>query len=132
MTRTVRWLEKHTILALQMLMEAADGNEICGFIRRSVLGGMEGEWVIHPMENVSITPSNQFKMDDHELVEFYRRHIDHVVGIYHSHPAGTTKPSSRDLYYAPDGMRYWIITQDGAFEWEMSGDKPVAVPGPQE
>ena len=99
--------------------------EVCGFIRHSSVNGND-EWLIHPITNVSDSVSN-FDMDETELIDFYKNFKHLAVGMYHSHPRGRREPSNTDWEHAPEDMRYWIVTDEGVFEWDMSGDKPVEV-----
>lgn len=99
--------------------------EICGFIRRSALNEND-EWVIHPITNVAQSPNN-FEMDERELIKFYEDYLHLAVGMYHSHPRGRIDPSTSDREHAPDNMRYWIVTSDGVYEWDMSDEQPLAV-----
>jgi proteasome lid subunit RPN8/RPN11 len=99
--------------------------EICGFIRHSSINGND-EWLIHPITNVAAEVNN-FEMDETELVDFYKNFQHLVVGMYHSHPRGRKTPSTSDCEHAPDNMRYWIVTAEGVFEWDLTGDEPVEV-----
>jgi proteasome lid subunit RPN8/RPN11 len=100
--------------------------EICGFIR--VKEDAAGpHMIVHPMENVSHHPKKFFDMDDAELIEYYSNHIDQTVGVYHSHPSGSNVPSHYDCVHAPKGMRYFVVTADALYEWDLTGDTPRSV-----
>jgi proteasome lid subunit RPN8/RPN11 len=99
--------------------------EVCGFIRHSSVNGNQ-MWMIHPITNVA-DEVDQFEMDETELIDFYKNFQHLVVGMYHSHPNGRRYPSKTDTEYAPENMRYWIVTREGVFEWDMTGDKPQCI-----
>lgn len=104
-----------------ILMEAARhnaGKEICGFILKG--------WRFLPMRNVSEV-EGEFAMDDEELLAVYRAFDGQIEGVYHSHPNGRREPSNVDIEYAPQGMRYWIVTSTAVIEWDMEHDPPVCI-----
>lgn len=98
---------------------AADGTpyEICG-----VLGGTydeDGSTVsrVERAENVADAPRTRYYMDPAEQLEridAIEDAGDDVVGFYHSHPAGPTRPSETDAARAtwPD-RSYVIVALDG-------------------
>lgn len=100
---------------------------------RSALAGAPGEivgfllkdWTIVYMRNAAVDEG--FRIDDAELLDFYRCYIHQCAGIFHSHPKGRKEPSNVDVEYAPDGMRYWIVTLDNVYEWDMSNGTPILV-----
>lgn len=99
--------------------------EICGFVVDMPINGLG----IVPIENVS-PDANRFEMDDAQQLEFWERFSEHVTGMYHSHPSGSRKPSKFDLEHAYRDLDYWIVTEDGAYCWDVSGDEPVEVARP--
>lgn len=104
----------------KLIDEFLDGSprEVCGFILDN--------WDIFPMRNIS-PEDNRFAMDDQELLNFYQRFGSRALGVYHSHPSGRREPSRVDLEYAPQGLRYWIITRWAILEWDINHDPPVLV-----
>lgn len=113
--------------ALVSLARIGLPREICGFIRADPL---TDAYVIHPITNLAEN-DDRFEMDKVELIDYYKRWIDYNIGVYHSHPGGSVRPSEVDIDYAPNGMRYFIVTVDGVFEWEIteSGAREVAEHG---
>jgi [CysO sulfur-carrier protein]-S-L-cysteine hydrolase len=95
--------------------------EICGF----VLGDAAG-WFVMNITNLSPKDTG-FIMDEGELLNVYRNYRDQMVGIFHSHPSGDAKPSFDDAMYAPGNLRYWIITEFGASEWDMNNGEPKEI-----
>jgi len=91
--------------------------EICGFILP--------DWKIVFMTNVA-EGERQFRVDNQELLDFYVQ-FPNPLGFFHSHPSGRQSPSDTDHAYAPQGMRYWIVTPDGVYGWDMDHDSPVVI-----
>lgn len=91
--------------------------EICG-----ILGGThEAEQSIvtsvRQAENVAEMPQMRYYIDPEEqleLTEELEANGEEVVGFYHSHPAGPTKPSETDAARATwPGRSYVIVAMDG-------------------
>lgn len=111
---------KDTLIGLA----AQTTHEVCGFVRYSPSG-----MIVHPMENVSNSPARFFAMDDEEMVEYYKNHLPGSIGMYHSHPSGSLKPSPADIENAPMFGRYFIVARGMVIEWDLSNRaKPVRVP----
>lgn len=92
--------------------------ECCG-----LLAGRGGIIIaIYPAENALASPT-AYEIAPHELFALFRRmreeRLDHV-GIYHSHPAGENKPSTRDIEQAfyPEAA-YFIISL------QLDAPKPI-------
>lgn len=92
--------------------------EQCGFIKAG--------WETFAIDNVHAEPTHNFFMDEKGvkafLFETYRIHEEEVIGIWHTHPNFVPWPSPRDIAGWPDerlGWRYFVITGDGAREWEL-------------
>lgn len=113
------WLSSEVTDELIKLAREADGNEICGYIK--VVGNGFG---VHPITNVSEMPAKTFEMHEQELIDLHVAESDDLVGIYHSHPGGNPAPSKIDFEWAPPEMRYWIVTYNEVYEWDMTGDEP--------
>lgn len=117
MTKSMPPMPPYVRSALMAEAKIAAPREICGFI----LPG----WEIVYMRNVATDP-NRFAMDDEDLVEFFTL-VPDPVGMFHSHPDGRDTPSDVDRDYAPQGLRYWIVTFQNVIEWNMSYDPPAFV-----
>jgi len=112
---------RETLVALA----AQTTDEVCGFIRYAFANSQ----IVHPMENVSKSPARFFAMDDEEMVEYYKNHLPRSIGMYHSHPGGSLKPSPADIEHAPMFGRYFIVARGMVIEWDLSNRaKPVRVP----
>lgn len=76
----------------QVLKHAEEGypNEICGVV---VL--VDGKEEYFRCENISDTPDSNFKINPDDILEA-GEHGD-IIGIVHSHPDGTSRPSSMDI-----------------------------------
>lgn len=86
-------------------------------------------YVVHPWElifvpNIAEDP-NLFEVADEVQLQVYTEYGKRLVGIFHSHPAGRRTPSTSDIEYAPQGLRYWIITPIEVIEWDMEYDPPI-------
>ena len=105
----------------EVVSRAFDGDEaeVCGVLAGTRGDGDEPSIVAraHEAENVAETPRTRYRIDPEELLEL----IDgieaagrDVVGFYHSHPAGPTRPSETDAERAtwPD-RSYVICALDG-------------------
>lgn len=104
-------------ILIEMANTAAP-REMCGFLHRDWSG-------ITIMENVS-ERDDRFEIPDEALMEFYSVYPN-PLGFFHSHPSGRRGPSNRDVEYAPQGMRYWIVTLSEVVEWDMSNDPPAEI-----
>jgi desampylase len=87
--------------------------EACGFI---VNGG--NCWWSAQIRNVAANPTKHYEMCAEEVVRLYEEQGDNIVGVWHSHPSGSVQPSDTDRKYAQPGMRQWIVTEEGVFEWK--------------
>ncbi|SDR20135.1 desampylase [Natronobacterium texcoconense] len=103
----------------KLVYRAYDGDdrEVCG-----VLAGDRGDdhtvvTDVYPTENVAETPEIRYEIDPEEQLEVIEQ-IEaqglEVAGFYHSHPAGPTEPTPRDVERAtwPD-VSYVIVALDG-------------------
>ena len=97
-------------------------NECCGLLSGKY--GLIDD--IRLCQNECGSPS-AFRVPNHELFDFFRCLREsgrEFLGIYHSHPDGTTKPSERDVaeFYYRDAS-YWIVSLHNGlasvrcFEW---------------
>jgi proteasome lid subunit RPN8/RPN11 len=96
-------------------------SEICGFICLEWKDKLTVKWRVLRMTNTA-AEKLEFAMDPEETIERFEQYGDSIVGVYHSHPQGSHRPSQNDVDYAPIGLRYWIVTQDQVIEWDMCND----------
>lgn len=100
---------------LQQLTQAAAPQEICG-----LLFGREGRVSARrTAKNVAQDPQRHFEIDPATLIAAERHQRDGgepILGYYHSHPAGTVRPSITDAECAAPDDRLWLILngQDAA------------------
>lgn len=93
----------------------AEPNEACGFI-------LEDETIVECV-NISKTPTNSFEMSGCDILDKLEQYdLSKIMGIWHSHPGGTTYPSSTDIRAITIGAiakewRYFIVTKDEVTEW---------------
>jgi proteasome lid subunit RPN8/RPN11 len=114
----------HNNVKVALMKAAAEAypREICGF----VLYNKESGWMTsYPITNTA-EEADKFYMDEKELVEIHEKAHAYIIGMYHSHPKGRIEPSTSDCENAPEG-RYWIVTLDDVYEWDMSGDQPIRI-----
>lgn len=112
-----------------------DGNpyEVCG-----ILGGQLGDETsrvesVHPAENAADTPASAYAIEPADLLELLETIDDEgrdVVGFYHSHPKGPSRPSATDVDRAAwDGRSYLIVELDGrhpyigSWRWRDADDQ---------
>ena len=85
--------------------------ECCGLLEGRRIGSNIVVDAVWPARNLSSTP-DRFEIDpaDHfRILHGARERGCSVVGCYHSHPSGDTKPSPRDRDGAADEHFVWII-----------------------
>ncbi len=111
-------LISRSILDAILALAAADPlREICGLL----LGEGEGVRAFRPAKNVAPDPARHFEIDPAMLIAAHRDARSGgpaILGYYHSHPSGTTRPSRKDAAQAqPDGMLWLIAAQGGVAAW---------------
>lgn len=109
-------------LARYLVQEAQAGapNEVCGFILRG--------WHYLPITNISGNPRRTFVMEPLEMMEVLRSVAEEVLGVYHSHPGGSPRPSDTDIEaWRYPQFRYWIVTYRDAYEWRIADDRAQPV-----
>jgi proteasome lid subunit RPN8/RPN11 len=114
-------MPEHIQGLLKALAAGSPGREICGFIMV--------DWEIRPITNVA-KDDHTFDMDVEEQLNVFVNHKPDIVGVYHSHPSGSTYPSDRDIWAAPHNMRYWIVTQESVTEWVIKDGVASTVVAP--
>lgn len=100
---------------------AQDPIEACGLI---VVDKTQLSWTVLEIENRTRN-FQQFKMDTEDLMQAYDAYGENVVGCWHTHYQETFAPSKQDKQYAPPGMRYWIVTTNGVWEYDMRPTNPT-------
>lgn len=113
-------MPQHCINDLLLLAYGSPGREICGFILKN--------WIALEIENVSKNDL-EFYMQEDQLLHAMMNYRPDIIGVYHSHPGGIDRPSTKDVAYAPKDMRYWIIANGDVKEWVIKdGDAyPVEI-----
>lgn len=93
---------------LQQLALAAAPQEICG-----ILFGRDGRVSARrAAKNVADDPHRHFEIDPATLIAAERDQRsggEPILGYYHSHPAGTVRPSIIDAESAAPDDRLWLI-----------------------
>ena len=105
--------------SLRAAASAVHPNECCGLITGKH-GMIEA---IVPARNVSPHPATSFEIDPGTLLKTHRdvrADQRQVLGHYHSHPNGSTEPSSRDAARAThNGQLSIIIAAGNITGWEV-------------
>lgn len=101
-----------------LLTEAAKAYplEACGLL----LG--QGDVIMEaaPVRNVHADPARHFELDPAALIAAHRAAREgglQVLGYYHSHPTGSTCPSTTDQAAASGDGRIWAIVAGAAIGW---------------
>ena len=99
--------------AIVAAAEASYPNEACGLLvgRWSAPGHCRLRRAV-PSANLAPDPSVAFEIDPALRLDLQRRLRgggQRVVGLYHSHPDGPTRPSARDLARAWEPGLLWLI-----------------------
>lgn len=110
---------------LQDLATAGAPREICG-----ILLGRDGRVEGYRTAcNVAGDPVRHFEIDPAILVAAERDQRDgraSILGYYHSHPAGTVRPSLTDARNAaPDGRLWLIVNGQEAAVWRTAKDGEI-------
>lgn len=90
--------------------------EACGFIMNSA--DPDSEQFVFAVPNVAKNRRHSWQMDpDYQAMAF--RDEENIFGIWHSHPSGPDGPSETDFKYMIPGQRFFVVTINGVFEYEM-------------
>lgn len=105
---------------IQQLALAAAPQEICG-----ILFGRNGRVSARrAAKNVANDPLRHFEIDPATLIAAERDQRsggEPILGYYHSHPAGTVRPSITDAECAaPDGRLWLIVNGQDAAAWRAA------------
>lgn len=85
--------------------------EICGFIVNGPL-----EQFVYEVPNVAADRRHAFQMHPgYQLLALSEPGI--VEAMWHSHPVGPDGPSETDIKFKPPGMRCFVVTSNGVFEY---------------
>lgn len=106
-----------------------DEQEVCGVLAGEYDENRTIVTDVYSAENAAETPEIRYAIDPEEQFEIMER-IENddleVVGFYHSHPAGPTRPSETDADRATwPGYSYVIVALDGypyVGSWRWRGD----------
>lgn len=111
-------LLQHTIADLVAMSEATD-NEICGYIFK--------DGTIWYVTNMASNPKTSFFMDPDDSMYIQRTTRDMILGIFHSHPGGSVKPSEHDLAGWPKGLPwdYYIVSGGVVRKWVRENNVPT-------
>jgi desampylase len=105
----------------QILAEAAKTPEaeVCGLLfgeKSRIVSAL-------PTKNIANNPASSFEIDPAALFRAIRAERDggeRIIGHYHSHTNGLTRPSDRDTEMALDTGRIWIIVAAGEMDaWHV-------------
>ena len=101
-----------------LLEEAARAHplECCGLL----LGRGQTVATVQPVSNVHPDPAKHFELDPAALIAAHRAARSggpQVLGYYHSHPNGLTRPSKTDCAEASGDGRVWAIVASGQVSW---------------
>jgi desampylase len=105
---------------LRALADAAFPLEACGLL----LGNATRIGEVRACANVHPTPETHFEIDPQALIDAHRAARNggpHVVGYFHSHPAGPPEPSAADRAHATGDGRVWAIVGEGRVGWWRDG-----------
>lgn len=90
--------------------------EACGFIMNSA--DPDTDQFVFEVPNIHKNPRHAWQMDpQYQLVAMANE--ENVFAIWHSHPSGPEGPSETDYKYMIPGLRFFVATRNGVFEYEM-------------
>ncbi|KAA5845933.1 phage tail protein [Pseudomonas chlororaphis] len=93
---------KHILTAVQQHAEAAYPFECCGLIL-----AVGRKQIYYPCANVATEPAEEFRIAAEQYAE--AEDLGEVIGIVHSHPDATSRPSPRDLAMCEATALPWHI-----------------------
>jgi proteasome lid subunit RPN8/RPN11 len=109
---------------LSRLALAASPAECCGLLVGRHKGAAVEITAIHKSENLAKDKLSGFEVDFRlrlHLEEELESGLDQIIGHYHSHPNGNSKPSGRDLADAVEpGLVWLILAVDGVGAVDLS------------
>ena len=109
-------LPKATQAFLKDLARRSRAQEACGFI-------LDNGAIIE-IKNVAANTKESFEMSARQQLNAMKRYsggvgVPSIIGVFHTHPSGSTHPSQRDVDGWPYGLkyRYFIVTKTAIAEW---------------
>jgi len=108
-------LTHEQLRAIERAAEAAYPEEACGLlVGRSAPGEGYSVSAVEASANVAAAPrTRRFEVDPKlrlRLERELRESPDSVIGVYHSHPDGSAKPSETDISMIFEPAMVWLIT----------------------
>ena len=86
--------------------------ECCGLLVGHYKGATVEITAIHKSENLATDKLSGFEVDFRLRLRLEEELIsgpDQIIGHYHSHPNGNSKPSGKDLAHAAEPGHIWLI-----------------------
>lgn len=115
----------------EIVSHALEGGdrEVCGILAGEYDADRSVVTAVDRAANAAPTPETRYAIDPEEQLEIIERLEDaglEIVGFYHSHPDGPTRPSETDVERATwDDYSYVIVALDGhpfVGSWRWRGD----------
>lgn len=103
--------------------------EWCGSMIRSLsvpyeerCGYVLDDWSLVLIRNAAENPLREFRFDEEQQFRTVKALRPRIIGIFHTHPSGSHRPSRMDIEAWPSipDFRYWIGTIDEVTEWSMN------------
>lgn len=95
-------MRKHILSAIQVHAAAEYPKECCGLV---LAVGRKQQYL--PCRNIATEPNEEFRLDPEDYA--VGEDLGEVVGIVHSHPDATSRPSPRDLAMCEATALPWHI-----------------------
>ncbi len=118
-------IARQLIASLQAEASSSPLIEVCGLL----FGRGDQLDSIEPVANVSHAPETGFELDPSALIAAHRRGRsggEPLLGYYHSHPNGVSRPSMTDALHAEaDGAIWIIITAEEVTAWRAVANGDV-------
>lgn len=113
-------LARGIVAAIREEAAKAHPQEACGLL----LGRGSRVTQIRPCTNVAPDPLRHFEVDPAALIAAFRAERaegEQVLGYYHSHPSGDSRPSKTDAAMAAHDGRIWAICGGKTVSWWRDG-----------
>ena len=104
-------ISRQHLAQLLRYANSADPNECCGLM----FGTMMQIEELALTQNISVTPETHFEIEPSALIAAERKSRNikaGLIGYFHSHPNGKSRPSQIDADMAALDGRYWLIIAD--------------------
>jgi len=116
MTIAKQELSEEVVTFLNRRVRQAYPLEICGFIMNSA--DPDCGMFVFEVPNISGNPRHFWRMSpNHQRIAMANE--DDVFAVWHTHPRGPDGPSQTDLKYTPPGLRCFVVTYNGIFEYGL-------------